>query len=231
MTATATRREKPCLFAGPMVNAILSGRKTQTRRLIKHHLPTGPCDIRDIGNGPEIYGAGGVWLKLRLPYAVGDVLWVRETWTLASRDGYRQYAGLSSERFWPSTMDRPHVQSKWNGVHNVIYRADGEYEADTGEKEMWHPSLHMERWMSRLRLEVTAVRVERLGDITEADAYAEGVTIPTEQLFASNGNPELRNEARAAFAALWDSLSKPGFQWADNPWVAAYTFRRVETPQ
>jgi hypothetical protein len=246
---TATR-EKPVLFAGPMVKAILEGRKTQTRRLIgldtlrRSETPgydwtwRGQAPVRSIAQQKR--HPRGCWQDVThekflslLPYAVGDVLWVRETWTLASRDGYRQYAGLEDERYWPSTMDRPHVQSRWNWVHNVIYRADGEYVADDGVKESWHPSLHMERWMSRLSLEVTAVRVERLQDISREDAIAEGV--PTEPFEGTwNGEPATiyPTDPTYQFAVLWNQINgvEGPKSWNANPWVAVYEFKRCERP-
>ena len=86
----------------------------------------------------------------------------------------------------------------------------------------------MPRWASRITLEITGVRVERLNEISEADAYSEGVTITSGQSFASNGNPELRNEARCAFQSLWNSINGPE-SWAANPWVWAVEFKRIET--
>lgn len=224
----ATVREKPCLFAGPMVNAIQSGRKTVTRRLIKHHLPTGPCDIRDIGNGPEIYGAGGVWLKLRLPYAVGDVLYVREAWK-PDVDGDISCVTFQADGAKVHIENTRLAADKWLEV-----RKSREQWPDL-ESPVWRPSIHMPKWAARLWLEVTAVKVERL---QEGFASPKGCTIARDEGIVVNC-PEhnmgsvcccMENCKRHidAFRELWDSLNKPGFQWADNPWVSVTEFRRIK---
>lgn len=146
-------KERPILFSAPMVRAILDGRKTQTRRICKAQPP---ADALWGSNGAE-----WMWLEdrddvadrvIRCPYGVvGDRLWVRETWAPDPR--------------------APMV----DGV--AVYRATDAVtlSAHGARVERWYPSIHMPRWASRIALEVTGVRVERLNDISEADALAEGV--------------------------------------------------------
>ena len=137
-------------------------------------------------------------VAFRLPYATGDRLWVREAVCWVSRWGWR-------------------------------YRADDDDLSDkreAGEVGRWRPSIHMPRWASRLSLTVTEVRVQRLQEISEADAAAEGCEATGWR--PTYGNPDNAGfeesiPAKDAFADLWNSLHGPG-AWEANPWVAAYTF-------
>lgn len=177
-------RERPILFSGPMVRAILEGRKTQTRRVAM----VTRCGVRvpALGCDPAPDAA-------RCPYGVpGDRLWVRETW----------YDNL--------TARSPEQRAS---REEVYYRADGLPEFEGEESEIrWRPSIHMPRWTSRLTLTITDVRVERLQDITEADAQAEGI-----ETYAGY--------ARERFRDLWNNLNRSrGFGWDVNPWVWAIGF-------
>jgi hypothetical protein len=169
MTATATR-EKPILFSGPMVKAILDGRKTMTRRIMKpqpeyfeqypHWRWTTP-QLRKDGLGPFAIDSGdrpGIFGK----YSPGETLWVRETWG-------------------PRTEQGKPVESQ----HYVKYRADFIDDAPPADGMDWHtyehkwrPSIHMPKWAARLWLEIVSVTVERVQEITEADAKAEGCVRP-----------------------------------------------------
>lgn len=174
--------EKPIIFSGAMVKAILDGRKHMTRRVMR------PQPL----------------ITFNYPYEVGMRLWVRETW-------YCDTAGDKGR---------------------CIYRADVDSEA-IAEPHCWRPSIFMPRWASRITLEVTGVRAERLQNITEGDARAEGIT-DGGCLNCGNhepcgcGNPI--PDARDAFIWLWDSINgkRPGCAWADNPFVWVIAFRRVE---
>lgn len=207
-------REHPILFSGPMVRAILAGRKTQTRRVVKPQ----PESVDEATHTIRPYtGSAEALMKARpSKYQVGNNLWVRETLRPAKR-------GL------------------------VVYSADGVPVMRNGESQQWSecgrkakviPSIFMPRWASRLLLEVKAVRVERVQDISEADAVAEGVGYGWE-----GGWPDYRHlrpgsvltaeltqdTARMSFSTLWDTLNaRRGFGWAENPWVVAVTFERVE---
>ena len=192
--------EKPILFSTPMVRAILDGRKTQTRRVIKPQpeiaevypwfdfenrclewLGCPPISPRHRCGGTE--NSPGTTLQgPKLPYSAGDTLWVRETWV----------RGL-----------------KELGQQPIYYRADGD-DCCTS----WKPSIHMPRWAARLFLRVTDVRVERLQEMDFTDLEPEGFE-PTDEF--------------PTFSSFWDSLNAKRAPWASNPWVWVYTFERIES--
>jgi hypothetical protein len=224
--------EHPILFNSEMVRAILDGRKSQTRRVIKSRVLGNPagfnggnirCLTPESVDGPlwQQYGAGGVWLPLGCPYGQpGDTLWVREAW-----------------RPWP----HPDL---WDGV---MYRADNAFtkpEGLTNDQgfwmsgqcesidERWRPSIHMPRWACRIELEVTEVRVERVQDISDDGAVAEG--IKGQNRFGSwanygSGLPKYIKTPQDSFATLWDFINaKRGYGWDVNPWVWVVTFNRKD---
>ena len=211
MSTTETKvKERPILFSGSMVRAIIEGRKTQTRRVIK---PKHEFFVDDGHDGiNRVYYPCYVTgepepQEILCPYgSVGERLWVRETWAVVpkvSDDGPKHKAkGDGTGATW---------RADWNGNPSGF---------------PWKPSIHMPRWASRITLEVTGVRVERLNDISEADAYSEGVTIPSHYKFASNGRPNDRNEARVTFETLWESINGPE-SWPLNPWVWVVEFKRI----
>lgn len=203
-------KERPILFSGPMVRAILEGRKTQTRRVVKarnicaeclqsDNAPNNYTDLVDADGRANVAGAifgTTPYLKtgfckhndvcgerIRCPYGKpGDRLWVRETW--------QPYGDL------------------------YAYRATPPFE-DNGN---WKPSIHMPRAVSRLTLEITNVRVERLQDISVEDAIAEGVVA---------GNSPTPSDEK--FAEIWDKINGKKHPWASNPWVWVVEFRKVGT--
>lgn len=193
-------RERPILFSGPMVRAIIDGRKTVTRRIAK------PVKHPDLGN---IYTPGALVLENEPQHVIdracpygqpGDRLWVRET-----------FAVYGDKK-----------------MHVIHYRADRPYHV--GQKGMgYKPSIHMPRWACRILLEITAVRVERLQDISEEQAEAEGVKGEpcdhARQACADIGC--WGDTAKGAFGFLWESLNGSG-SWAANPWVWVVEFKRVE---
>lgn len=216
-------RERPILFSGEMVRAILAGKKTQTRRVVKSFKCVTPADgverdcVMDVDGLPSRLDLGCDSL---CPYGQpGDRLWVREAW-------YR-----------PTTFWLPRGNWKRGGHAVVGYPGAPESRTVEIDREMYRkitamkpglrPALFMPRWASRLRLEITGVRNERLQDITEAEAIAEGV----------NGDYEWAGEARCdskgdlvinQFWSLWDSINaKRGYGWESNPWVWVIEFRRV----
>ena len=214
-------RERPILFSGAMVRAILAGTKTQTRRALRGVSP--PCQPEyDSESGLLEWFAGDeVFASTRCPYgAPGDRLVVREAWRYANwtEDGepWIQYRADDSMRLCTHTplewADR--LMDTWAALS--VGKAIGEPAADS----KWRPSIHMPRWASRITLEVTGVRVERLQDISEADAVAEGC--------ASKGAEELPaiDQARTDFQELWTSINGPG-SWDANPWVWVVEFRRI----
>jgi hypothetical protein len=191
--------EKPILFSAPMVRAILAGSKTQTRRIITPRSSEGLQEGDIIVRWPadEFFGQCAFF---RPPIKVGDTLWVREAWYC---DDYRVQRGPYLK---PDDMDLD--QARKDGT--LVYAADGlrPYEQ---EQPIWKPSIHMPRWASRISLRVTQVRIERLQDISEADAIAEGID---------------DRDVICGFSELWDIINGPD-AWDSNPWVVAYSFERV----
>lgn len=206
-------KERPILFSGPMVRAILEGRKTQTRRVVKRQY----VNVDKLDSYTEE-------MQLRhCPYGVpGDRLWVRETYLY---DDCRYDRG-------PMPKTAP---AGWQDA--FYYRADGECCQQIPEcacceldgKTPWRPSIFMPRWASRITLEITDVRVQRLQDISEDDAQAEGAEHGNLAGVDVDIDGAVWNGAyRRGFHRLWDHINaKRGFGWDKNPWVWALTFKRV----
>lgn len=209
--------ERPILFSGAMVRALLDGTKTQTRRLVK------PRDAEaldaaffyaDRESFAQLNGDPSRFLGIRCPYgAPGDRLWVRETWGLRAHFDFTDW-------------HRDSVRGVTSLPPNLAldYRADWNEEH---EPNFWRPSIHMPRWASRLTLEVTGVRVERLCDISEDDALAEGIRQLSSGSYGAGGElASFSMTALDAFRSLWESINGAD-SWADNPWVWVVSFKRV----
>jgi hypothetical protein len=205
-------KEHPILFNAEMVRAILDGRKTQTRRLVKPQ-PLWVADPSVPFSTPDADPRG----IIKSPFGtIGDRLWVRETWGLMSYHDPTYWCGGSIEGVPESDLRLEFLvehQANWKISNESAY---------------WRPSIHMPRWASRIDLEITAVRVERVQDITEEDAIKEGCEM--------NGNiPKLQphdvvgwvgwDSATEWFSEIWDSIYG---NWDANPWVWVYEFRRVK---
>ncbi|HHN5433501.1 TPA: hypothetical protein ACQ7GO_005382 [Klebsiella pneumoniae] len=218
-------KERGMIFNGDMVRAILDGRKTQTRRPIKWK-QTRFTEIGEREDGSkwpwseDAEHACDFWHPC--PFgAVGDRVWVRETWGVVSHE-------LDEDgRIQPWTPNRPataiHEMPFGNGYYtgHAIYAADGDFTwgDDDGYEDgrsCWKPSIHMPKAASRILLEITDVRVERLRSMSQDDARAEGV-------IAASGPME----AGLAFRELWDSIYGEE-SWKANPWVWVIEFKRVE---
>jgi hypothetical protein len=199
-------KEKPILFNGAMVRAILEGQKTMTRRVVK-------CihDIERIAT-PDEWNAGKAHPNMRdfeewgprdgyflfcstretifampCPYQVGQSLWVRETWS--------------------------HALDFGKCTDNYFYKATYVNGGPFDDVEKWRPSIHMPRVASRINLEVTNIKVERLQDISDEDCQKEGLKL-------------LQGGIKSEFAVIWDSTTKT-HPWSSNPWVWCISFKRV----
>lgn len=235
MAEAVAARELPILFSDLMILAILSGKKTQTRRVISPQ-----------PNNPSTFGTSPIWGRgigrdgrfhlhaafsenghrvdrvVSCPFgAPGDRLWVREAW-----------------------QPRGVCRGQWV---SVLYRADGAMidrpYFRTSMMPRWRPSIHMPRVASRITLEIMDIRVDRIQYITDEDAIAEGIEPPHEPypVFGVGGGSGLEQQAqhrwiarygrapvRTAFAKLWDTLnSGRGYSWESNPWVWALTFKKL----
>ena len=196
-------KERPILFSGEMVRAILDDRKTQTRRVIKPQ-PLELCDEiwqwkYTEQKEEDLYE----WLETAAPYQVGDRLWVREAIRIDSDCSAILYAADKARVF--------------RGKYQIQYAY---YPQDWPWKRTVLPSIFMPKWAARIWLEITGVRAERVQDISAYDILKEGVKEWMLHL----------PRARSAFQALWDSLSaQRGYPFADNPWVWVYEFKRLET--
>jgi len=219
-------KERPILFSGAMVRAILAGTKTQTRRVVKHCItgPNLPANIFDwhhqkTGDWLGAHGGGiefGMTSAARLcPYGQpGDRLYVREAWAFDEEDNRILYRSDDNEE-----------TKEWDQAR-----------AESGlSKYRWRPSIHMPRAVSRILLEIVSVRVERLQDISDADAIAEGIErnaeYPTlwkrgdlhgdQNIMKSTGFPKL------AYRSIWEQIN--GHEsWSANPWIWVVEFKRVE---
>lgn len=209
-------KDRPILFSGQMVRALLDGRKTQTRRMVKPQFAHDaiPCEMGATNErGHQISGHSGVWWcdaegnqenAVRCPYGQpGDRLWVRETWAQPDR----RSAGFSP----------------------YIYAAD--WKEQDRPKHRWKPSIHMPKAAIRILLEVTGVRVERLQDISEADAIAEGCTKNHNNYFWGGphkaGGLKQMATARQAYQDLWESINGTE-SWDANPWVWVVEFKQAK---
>lgn len=230
--------EKPIIFSAPMVRSILSGTKTQTRRIIKKRPALDALSVF----GPSILMQPGC--ADLLPCAVGDVLWVREA-CRADEDmadqKYVEYLADSSRRLLDLAPD-DNCSDAFSDWWNLMAYRSNDPGLD-GSKPV--PSIHMPRWASRITLKVTGVKVERLNDISEDDAKAEGLAclskdggrvykwgIPDRDGLPGNDDDGWHWHMwcvghKPAFDALWSSLHGPG-SWEVNPWVCAITFERVQ---
>lgn len=217
---------KPILFSTEMVQAILDGRKTQTRRIVKARKGESlkyelwEDEIRKPNIEPIIYSGGGAYSLIDnthlCPYGEpGDVLWVRESWAYT---GIYYIYKANGDKFW----------------------LDENYE-ESVQKIKWRPSIHMPKEASRVFLKVKSIRVERLQDITEEDAIAEGVLTLgiwesdnhrywQNYLEAGKDDQDVCISAKESFKTLWQSINGPD-SWEANPWVWVIKFKRIEKPE
>lgn len=206
--------DRPILFSAPMVRALLDGRKTQTRRILKPQpelLPGGTWHVFNANSGTIGVETADLPTIAQdyVRYEKGDRLWVRETWSGAHE--YRETPPSQRESY--ATPDGPVLRE------DIWFWADGN--PTGGDYEKPRPGIHMPRWASRLTLLVTDVRVERLQDCYVEDACAEGALLPpfTDQ-FANV-------HALSMYQAIWDGINGEG-SWETNSWVVAITFEVIK---
>lgn len=227
---TATLTARPILFSGPMVQAILEGRKTQTRRVLKLQ----PLDVLTkrppwANNATRVFNGRRCWFYLAETNPnrggifkcrhgeVGDQLWVRETWATSILDPEGSSFQDDPDNYtivYRADKDDAKWKEHWTHCEVVNGRCK-----QTPCAPPWRPSIHMPRWASRLTLEITDVRVERIRQITSADCIREGFS------------PTMRNEtpAKERFKELWDTLNaKRGHSWESNTWVWVLSFKVIE---
>lgn len=228
-------KERGTIFNGEMVRAILDGRKTQTRRIVKGADDAVKfCQEWDI-NGEEIFvvlgekdhtGMNLVLGAISCPFgAVGDRIWVRETWaTLGNEDGccidWEGNLCKGDERsaariYRASCEQRPGDYGLWSIPDDAYWKPHTKEHKFEGA---WRPSIHMPRWASRILLEITNVRVERLKSISDGDAVREG---------CSTADMKSGDCVADVFARLWASIYGSD-SWKTNPWVWVIEFKRVE---
>lgn len=225
----ASNVERPILFSGPMVRAILQGVKTQTRRIMKVQPPDHAIEVFDwraphiaesvkASEGCYYNDMDGLHFLCKCPYGtVGDRLWVRETWMQFDEDH--------------RIADTPYAYRASTSVEGEEIRT--EY-IGCGRKYQWRPSIHMPRKASRINLQIDAIRCERLNAISEDDAIAEGIESEPHRVLGRHyklyGDLEKHNQwtvgPKWSYETLWEAINGPG-SWAANPWVWVVQFRRV----
>lgn len=251
-------KERPILFSAPMVRALLDGSKTQTRRILKHPILTQPPyffsgetkldlgypasvgefwagfrygDFKPTGR-PEIDGSA---LYTKCPYGKpGDRIWVRETFRLTdtfdpdspARVAERCIDAVYKTPWAPIQYEVDGTQRDWHHVGTPPHDGTSQKAGKT------RVSIHMPRWASRILLEIVSVRVERLTDISEADARAEGVECKAQpdtgiEIFKLYDQTTFcASSARHSFETLWESINGTG-SWGANPWVWVIEFKKV----
>ena len=255
-------KESPIIFNPAMVEAIFPGRKTQTRRTSNLDTINKNPDLWSFIGFRACLGypasEGYLWagfiaktsdcpVYIKCPFGqAGDRLWVREAWRVGSWDedgniavDYR--AGNYSSKKWiqiedPEIFEKLMIQSSDDAdAAKMKTDGDGWYVWEPGDSPCrWRPSIHMYRWASRVNLEITNIRVERVQDISEEDAEVEGVEYLHPDIKYPYKDYLLRtldgcSTARESFYTLWDSINKKrGFGWDQNPWVWVVEFKKID---
>lgn len=187
---------KPILFSTPMVEALLNGRKTQTRRVIKPLTPEAITKLMYLDLGIEVQKYKAELIRVDSKYRIGDLLWVRETW---SKD--------------PQNLGNYRFKEDWK---------------DIGIYWKWKPSIHMPFNAARIFLKVKDIRIEKLHDITAADAKSEGIKLDEDGHPINYFFPAGRVCAQVSFETLWMKINGRE-SWEDNPWVWVYVLEVLKT--
>lgn len=216
-------KERPILFSGPMVRAILDGKKTQTRRIFKGEafgVPESICRVKSGLSKAKLNRLGVMFLcdskplPIRTftpcPYGgIGDRLWVRENYGICWEGGgfidpVINYRADSKQK---PIMMKNGLMEKWREFY-------GRPRKNPWDPHKWYPSIFMPRFASRIILEITNIRVERLQDISDSDARDEGVELGDHWIYTQ------------AFEELWDTLNAKTYPWSSNPWVWVVDFKK-----
>ena len=245
-------KERPILMSAPMVLATLAGSKRQTRRTqgldVVNQRPDAWKLHRiaplDVYSKPQFKGRFGAYFHSEVgaieanvlsvcpvvcPYgAPGDRLWVRETWY----DDFQRAPGeaheLNIERFDDGRVEGIEYRASHDGASfeaGCPCNPDGD-----GKRSEWRPSLYMPRWASRITLEITKVRAQRLQDITDEDARAEGLPLPPGPAIVNGQKATLAVfNPKFALRLLWDQINgqRAGCSWGENPWAWCVSFKRI----
>jgi hypothetical protein len=218
-------KERPILFSALMVKALLEGRKTQTRRIVK---PRKDMNFGCLLYPNELAGEVNNGVMDNCPWPLGNRLWVRETFAIVPRTAYRCSDGVQQTLRPDDDHDAAIYRSGWERSKSGF---------------VWRPSIFMPRWASRITLEIVSVRVERLQDISQEDAIAEGLKgITKDGKLVKYGIPDAdglpgtdntgwpwqdwRISPIDAYQKLWESINGKG-SWDKNPWVWVISFRRM----
>lgn len=207
-------KERPILFSGPMVRALLDGNKTQTRRALRGFCPPNRPEYDSETGRLEWFNGDEVVVGMRCPYGQpGDRLWVREAWRTSK----------VADELKPSQLVGGSCSPIW-------YEAQNEVPFHPSDFGKLRPSMFMPRWGSRIMLEITGVRVERLQDISDDDCLAEGIAqVVRERLPSIQQCGEydaIDVDPVAEYRALWETINGSG-AWDVNPWVWVVEFRRL----
>ncbi len=241
--------ERPIIFSGEMVRAILEGRKTQTRRVM---IPQPPHHTWSHYKSDKFnfLSEGGQYIKC--PYGQpGDRLWVRETWKPGAwleDDGliaidYKASPEITNTSWMqiPDDEDGEKFNNFWLSICDELHKSgiepdcDGEYYWEHGKSPLkWRPSIFMPKWASRIALEIVNVRVERLQDISEEDAIAEGcIGLRCEHTYSEYGCTDCLNTGwieppSLDFMNLWNLINGKKYPWESNAWVWVIEFKRID---
>lgn len=199
-------RERPILFSAPMVRALLAGTKTQTRRVLKPQPQQNSAGLWCATTRTGSYQLSPDFMPMIVKISVGDRLWVREAHYLTDDGDYERAV---------CAVDADEVREHLATVERL---KASHPQVDWSRHARLRPGIHMPRWASRLTLTVTDVRVQRLQDISEEDARAEGVAT-----FAEGRTMRSISDAEI-YRLLWEEINGSG-SWDSNPWVAVYDFR------